>query len=170
MKYLMASLLVAMTVGFVGCNKENNTDSPDTPTPQRPDGEIAIRLGSPDGSYAYDGDTIRYTTTAQDMEDEVAAIYLFIDNQTGENIEVMHSYETLAGPTGLSTEVCANMACPWSGEAYSVAPGVNSDKPFTIKAHLVQEYSGETILYKVVTGKGRRMENAVTTYVQITVQ
>lgn len=176
MKYMMAVALVAMTVSLVGCSKdkeETKTDTPATPTPQRPEGDIAIRYGAPDGAYVYPGDTVVYNTTDEDMNmfDSVASVYLFIDNQTQNDLEVRHMYEKLQGPADLETEICANGLCPWNiRSTYTLTPGVDPEKPFTLKAHLHAEYSGQQILYKLVTGKGSDMADPVTVYVQVNVR
>ena len=175
MKYMMAVALVAMTVSLVGCSKdkeETKTDTPVTPTPQRPEGDIAIRYGAADGAYVYPGDTVVYNTTDADMNMlHMASVNLFIDNQTQNDLVVRHMYEKLQGPDNLETEICANGMCPWNiRSTYTLTPGVDPEKPFTLKAHLHAEYSGQQILYKLVTGKGSDMADPVTVYVQVNVK
>lgn len=178
MKYMMAAALVAMTVSLVGCSKdkeETKTDTPATPvtpTPQRPEGDIAIRYGAADGAYVYPGDTVVYNTTDEDMNMlQMASVNLFIDNQTQNDLVVRHMYEKLQGPADLETEICANGLCPWNlRSTYTLTPGVDPEKPFTLKAHLHAEYSGQQILYKLVTGKGSDMADPVTVYVQVNVR
>lgn len=175
MKYMMAVALVAMTVSLVGCSKdkeETKTDTPATPTPQRPEGDIAIRYGAADGAYVYPGDTVVYNTTDADMNMlHMASVNLFIDNQTQNDLVVRHMYEKLQGPDNLETEICANGMCPWNiRSTYTLTPGVDPEKPFTLKAHLHAEYSGQQILYKLVTGKGSDMADPVTVYVQVNVK
>lgn len=174
MKYMMAVALVAMTVSLVGCSKdkeEATPDTPATPTPQRPEGDIAIRYGAADGAYVYPGDTVVYNTTDADMNMlHMASVNLFIDNQTQNDLVVRHMYEKLQGPDNLETEICANGMCPWNiRSTYTLTPGVDPEKPFTLKAHLHAEYSGQQILYKLVTGKGSDMADPVTVYVQVNV-
>ena len=175
MKYMMAAALVAMTMSLVGCSKdkeEATPDTPATPTPQRPEGDIAIRYGAPDGAYVYPGDTVVYNTTDMDMNTfGVASVNLFIDNQTQADLVVRHMYEKLQGPADLVTEVCANGSCPWDiRSTYTLTPGVDPEKPFTLKAHLHPEYSGQQILYRLVTGKGSDMADPVTVYVLVNVK
>ena len=176
MKYMMAVALVAMTVSLVGCSKdkeETKTDTPATPTPQRPEGDIAIRYGAADGAYVYPGDTVVYNTTDMDMDTmfRMASVHLFIDNQTQNDLVVRHMYEKLQGPDTLVTDFCANGACPWNLRTpYTLTPGVDPEKPVTLKAHLHPVYSGQQILYKLVTGKGSDMADPVTVYVQVNVR
>lgn len=176
MKYMMAVALVAMTVSLVGCSKdkeETKTDTPATPTPQRPEGDIAIRYGAPDGDYVYPGDTVVYNTTDMDMDTSfrMASVFLFIDNQTQDDLEVRHMCEKLQGPDNLETDFCANGMCPWNiRSTYTLTPGVDPEEPFTLKVHLRPEYSGQQILYKLVTGKGSDMADPVTVYVQVNVK
>lgn len=175
MKYMMVVALVAMTVSLVGCSKDKEEATPDTPvtpTPQRPEGDIAIRYGAADGAYVYPGDTVVYNTTDADMNMlHMASVNLFIDNQTQNDLVVRHMYEKLQGPDNLETEICANGMCPWNiRSTYTLTPGVDPEKPFTLKAHLHAEYSGQQILYKLVTGKGSDMADPVTVYVQVNVK
>lgn len=175
MKYMMAVALVAMTVSLVGCSKdkeETKTDTPATPTPQRPEGDIAIRYGAADGAYVYPGDTVVYNTTDADMNMlHMASVFLFIDNQTQNDLEVRHMYEKLQGPDTLVTDFCANGYCPWDIRSpYTLTPGVDPEKPVTLKAHLHPVYSGQQILYKLVTGKVSDMADQVTVYVLVNVK
>lgn len=175
MKYMMAVALVAMTVSLVGCSKdkeETKTDTPVTPTPQRPEGDIAIRYGAPDGAYVYPGDTVVYNTTDADMNMlHMAIVNLYIDNQTQNDLEVRHRCDKLQGPDNLEIGICANGSCPWDIRSpYTLKPGVDPEKPFTLEVHLRPEYSDQQILYRLVTGKGSDMADPVTVYVQVNVK
>lgn len=184
MKYMMAAMVVAVTFGLAGCTKDNTESTPDNPTPtpaptptpqQPPEGDLAIRYGAVDGPYVYDGDTVVYTTTDFDMNSmHRADIYIYIDNQTTRNLTVSHTLDAVEGPANLETATCAGGHCPWDGLPYLLGPGVESDKPFTIEASLLPEYSGQSIIYRFVTGKTREagapLEDPVTVYVRINVQ
>ena len=173
-KYLAVMAFGVALMCMVSCNKEDDgkTDvTPVTPTPDpRPAGDIALHLGSVNGAYILEGDTVRYTTTDADMHGiHRADVHIFIDNQTSADLAVNHSYEVLQGPAGLNTEVCAHGTCPWNGEVYTIAPGAY-ENPYTIETHLETEYSGQQILYKIKVGKDRRIDDPVTFYLLINVQ
>lgn len=172
-KYLAVMAMGVALMGFVACSKEDGgktEETPTTPANNRPAGDIALHLGSTTGSYILNGDTVRYTTTDVDMNGiRRADVHIYIDNQTSAPMEVNHTYEVLEGPAGLSTEVCAHGTCPWDGEVYTIASGSYAN-PYTIETHLEPEYSGEHILYKIMVGKGRRIDDPVTFYLLINVQ
>lgn len=129
----------------------------------------ALHYGSVDGPVIAAGDTVEYTTTAEDMNImHMAFIYLYIENLTTEDLTTDNDVVLLEGPDSLAWDLCAGGNCPQQGE-YTLVPGDNPEMPLTIEAHLLPEYSGGHILYRVTVGESRNLENGVTVYLRVNI-
>lgn len=129
----------------------------------------ALHFGSVDGPVVAAGDTVEYTTTDVDMNImHMAYLYLYIENLTDGDLVTDNEIETIEGPAGLETEWCAGGNCPQQGQ-YTIVPGNNPEMPLTIEPHLLPEYGGQHILYRVTVGEGRNLENGVTVYLRVNI-
>ena len=129
----------------------------------------ALHFGTVDGPVVAAGDTVEYNTTAEEMDIvHMAFIYLYIENLTTEDLTTDNEVVVLEGPDGLETELCAGGNCPQQGQ-YTLVPGDNPEMPLTIEPHLLPEYSGGHILYRVTVGEGRNLENGITVYLRVNI-
>ncbi len=126
--------------------------------------QYALHFGTVDGPA---GDTAEYTTTDMDMNVmHMAFLYVYIENLTMGNLVTDNLIEVAEGPSDLITEICAGGNCPQQG-VYTLVPGDNPDMPLTIEPHLLPEYGGQHILYRITVGEGVNLENSITVYVKV---
>ena len=131
--------------------------------------QYALHYGAVDGPVVAAGDTVEYTTTDLDMNTmHMAFIYLYIENLTQEGLSTDNDIVMLEGPEGLVTDLCAGGNCPQQGE-YTLVPGDNPEMPLTIEPHLLPEYGGMTVLYRITVANARTMDNAVTVYLRVNI-
>ena len=129
--------------------------------------KYALHFGAVDGPVIAAGDTAEYTTTDMDMNVmHMAFLYVYIENLTMVNLVTDNLIEVAEGPSDLITEICAGGNCPQQG-VYTLVPGDNPDMPLTIEPHLLPEYGGQHILYRITVGEGENLENSITVYVKV---
>lgn len=132
--------------------------------------KYALHFGTVDGPVIAAGDTAEYTTTDMDMNVmHMAFLYVYIENLTMGNLETFHEIAEREGPASLVTDICAGGSCPWDSNTYTLVPGDNSEMPLTIEPHLLPEYGGQHILYRITVGEGENLENSITVYVKVNV-
>lgn len=125
--------------------------------------QYALHIG--ETTYA-DGDTAIYTPQDWEYDLNQTVCNVIIENLTEDVLNTTQQATVVSGPEGQTLEICAGGNCPWNGQPYDLAPGVNSDKPITVELHLEKSYTGESLV-KVVVGNAPDMANSTTLYIRV---
>lgn len=129
-------------------------------------------------AFQYDGKTVDadatvyFTPTTAQVRDNWAVVDFLMENTSDANLETCMKVERVSGPAALDAlticfgETCKIGTCPWTSEAFTLVPGVNTDIP----VHLEYEpgiIDGPSV-YRITIGKGSALESPRAMYLDIT--
>lgn len=157
-KYLaLTAMCVAMT-GMAACEPDPDPDpTPDTYTESATYGIIY------EGSNVAAGEILAIHPSASEITLDFASIELLPENKTGNNLETKLKVELLEGPDAMKDimicygETCKNPTCPWTSDAFTLAPGVNND--MLIKFDYSPSKVTSKTTYRMTIGKGESLED-----------
>ena len=159
-KYVAALAMCVTLAGLVACGEETGT-SRDV---------FAFQY---DGQSVADGATVYFTPTRQEVNSDWAKVSFYLENKTDANVQTVMKVERLSGPAELDNlsicfgETCKTGTCPWTSDAFSLVPGVNSDMPILIE-YTPSVINNATSVYRITVGEGSAMDNPRVLLIDIT--
>ena len=170
-KYFMAAVLMMATVSLTGCKKddEKKTDGPSETT------ESTLYAFQFNGETVAAGATVQFHPSFQQITNDMAQVDFFMVNKTEQDQESVLKIELVSGPAALSHEVeicysgaCRQFALPWTSEALTLVPGVNTALKMTLD--YMPSVVTEKTVYCITLGKGTAMENPQVMYLEVTAE
>ena len=167
-KFLASMAVAVAMIGFTSC--EPDPEPEPQPQPQTYELDPIENVGTLfafhfNGQTVEPGATVTYNATTEDINDNFAAINLYIENLGNEEVTAIHRIEIAEGPADMNEyEVCAGGSCPWNGEPYTLVPGMNNDKPITLEFFPADHATHATALFRVAVTTSRN-DNA--TYILV---
>lgn len=164
-KMFMAAAMMTAMVGFVGCNKDDDGKS----------GNETLR-NSDSYSVKYDnrtiaaGDTVKYTPTASELENEFVHMVFMVLNKTSEPLSTAVKMEMLQGPesyksVGICLDECQNGICPYTCTPYTIASG--AEKQLELEMFPTGSDGSLRALYRVTVGKGASLGDPQVFFIQM---
>lgn len=164
-KYLGLAVMSMAMLSLTACNNDDNKKD-DNRTPATGNAVYKLHLGSVDSPALADGDTVDYEPARWERDLTMTQAIFYIENCTSAPVMTTQTYEFVEGQTGQLLEICAGGNCPWNGQPYEVAVGVDDQKPVTVEVGLSDEYTGVSIV-KLKVGRAETMADAVTVYLRV---
>lgn len=162
--------------GAVACSEDDDkkeTPSNNPETPFVPDGEYTE---SEAYAIVYNNDTltagqmVEYTATAEDIENDQVTIRMDILNKTRGELSTWQQIVMVQGPSTMaSPAVCGGGMCPWDGEPYTLAPGVNTDKFMAIEFTPSKITRPATAYFQITVGTGRELTDPQVNFLKVTI-
>ncbi len=124
-KLLTAAAMLFAVAGFAACGE----DEPETTTYTESNSYAIIY----EGESIAAGQTITYHPTDRQIDLDLAAIDLLMENKTDANLETCIKIEKLEGPEEMNNlmicygETCKSPTAPWTSDAFTLTPGVNDN-------------------------------------------
>lgn len=164
-KYLGLAVMSMAILSLTACNNDDNKKE-DNQTPTTGNAVYKLHLGATDSQALADGDTVDYEPARWERDLNMTQAIFYIENCTSAPVMTTQTYEFVEGQTGQLLEICAGGNCPWNGQPYEVAVGVDDQKPVTVEVGLSDEYTGVSIV-KLKVGRAETMADAVTVYLRV---
>ena len=170
-KYLATTAIAVAMFGLTACDPENPEPEPDN-QPQTYELDEIENVGTLfaihfNGETIQPGATITYNATASDLADNFAAINMYIENLSSNEVTAIHRIEIAEGPADMNEyDVCAGGSCPWNGQPYVLAPGINETMPITMEFHPNDHAAHATALFRVAVLTDRD-ENATYIFLRV---
>ena len=130
----------------------------------------ALHFRSADAEALEPGATVSYAASEDDIESDLIALNIYIENLTEQAISTTHTIEQIEGPSGLleSMRVCAGLTCPWNGEPYNLDPGIGRDYPLTLDIPTANYMNTSSLLKITVKPAFQSLEGTVM-YLRVTI-
>lgn len=167
-KYFGLAAMAMAMLSLTACNNDekDNNNGNDNPTPVSGNAVYKLHFKTANSAALANGDTVEYTAEDWERSLGMTQAIFFIENCTSAPVMTTQTYEFVEGKDGQLLEICAGGNCPWNGQPYEVAVGVDDQKPITVEAGLNEAYTGVTIV-KLTVGRAETMADAVVAYVRI---
>lgn len=164
-KYFGLAAMAAAVMSLAACNNDDKGKD-DNQTPAAGNKVYKLHFGSVDSQALADGDTVDYTPERWEQELAMTQAIFYIENCTSAPVMTTQTYEFVDGQDGQLLEICAGGNCPWNGQPYEVAVGVDDQKPVTLEVGLSEAYTGVSVV-KLRVGRAETMADAVTAYLRV---
>lgn len=165
-KYFGMAAMAMAVLSLAACGNDDKNKDPEQPSTGNK--VYKLHFTTMDSPALADGDTVDYTPNRWEYEETPAMSHatFYIENCTGSPIMTTQTYEFIEGQMGQLLEICAGGGCPWNGQPYEVAAGVDGNNPIVVEVGLDDSYTGVSIV-KLTVGRAETLADATTVYVRV---
>ena len=163
-KYLGLATMAMALLSLTACKDDDQKQD----NPSSGSKVYKLHYTTTDSPALADGDTVDYSPERWEYEEQPAMTHatFYIENCTDGPIMTTQTYDFVEGQMGQILEICAGGGCPWNGQPYEVAKGIDANNPIVVEMGLDQSYTGTSIA-KLTVGRAETMADAVTVYVRV---